>query len=312
MSLPRIDTRYTSQWADMIEKFIKESGRQDEIVLLENKDKYLVAPNSFLNYRDYFSYIFPFMVSVIKVVKDGDTVFFLDGETAGMEAFEYLRKMENKNITLKAIWHAGTYDKNDLTSYAGVKGKNFELGWFDILDKIYVGSNYHKQLLIDTRFVDKSKIEVTGLPIDFENILDGREMKKIHDVIFTGRLGVDKGYDLVKKLREEKGLDIIATMEKGYSKKEYYKVLAESKLMFSPSRHELFGIGVAEAMASNVPVLVPNDMPVYKEIVPVGYRYDSLDLVDWDKKLNMWREKADLRKYVSHYSYKDIFSRWFT
>jgi glycosyltransferase involved in cell wall biosynthesis len=309
VTLPKIDTRYTAQWYDMIVRYVYCRGLQDEVKILGSEKEYKVPPTEFLDYRDYVSFVFPLIVEVVKKVKSGDMVFFLDGETPGLEAIEYVRKMVGENVELRAYWHAGTYDEHDLTYLRGVKGEYFERGWFDILDKIYVGSEYHKKLIVNKRNVDETKIVVTGAPMLLSEMLDGNLEEKKYNVVFTGRLGYDKGYDIVQELRK-KGIDILATMEHQFRKKEYYRVIAQSKLVFSPSRHELFGLGVVEALASNVPVLVPDSMPVYREIVPAEYRYKNLDDVDWAEQLEKWKEKKNLRKLVEKYDYNNVIGKW--
>jgi hypothetical protein len=59
-----------------------------------------------------------------------------------------------------------------------------------------------------------------------------------------------------------------------------------------------------------VPVLVPDSMPVYREIVPAEYRYKNLDDVDWAEQLEKWKEKKNLRKLVEKYDYNNVIGKW--
>src|SRR6185369_17205567 len=63
--------------------------------------------------------------------------------------------------------HAGTYDPFDFLTKKGMQvwGKDLENSWLQIVDKIFMATKFHKQLLEETRTVDPNKVIVTGHPM---------------------------------------------------------------------------------------------------------------------------------------------------
>ena len=306
ITLPSIETRYTGQWYKWMWSYVDSTKRQDIRVMGDNL-AIKIPPTEFLDFRQYYFKVYPFLMATIKVIKSGDTVFFMDGETAGVEAFEYIRKMENIKVDIRTFWHSGTYDKYDLTAIRGVHGENFERGWFDITDKIYVSSDFHKRLLVESRGVEKEKIIVTGNPLDLNLFSDGTKTIKTNNVMYAGRLVPEKGYDIVKELRKKR-IDITVSLENKWDKKRFYEELAASKVLFSPSKQDMFATACMEAFGSNVPVLVP-DIENYKEIIPERYRYKKLEDIDWNnlEKLSTGNE----RKLVEKFQYEKVMEEWF-
>ncbi len=307
VGLPHIESRYTGDWSKMLHKYMLYYHKGEPITYYSTAESYDILPTEFLDYGIYYKFIFDLLKVVVDEVEDNDTIFFFDGETAGVEAFEYIRKMSKMNLKIKTFWHAGTYDEYDLTAIRGVRGKNFELGWFDISDKIYVSSQFHKDLIVEKRDVDKDKVIVTGNPLDLSRFEDGSKVEKSYDIMFAGRLVPEKGYDIVKELRE-KGINITSSMEHKWSKRTFYFNLARSKVLFSPSKQDMFATACMEALASNVPVLVPNTKN-YESIIPERYRYNNLEDIDWSNvsKLATGYE----RKIVTKYSYEKVMGEWF-
>lgn len=232
VTLPSIDTRYTAQWFDFVERYKAEAGRED-IVLLGDRRHYAIAPTEFLDFREYSLYAFAQLSELMKLVENGDTVFFLDGETAGAEALDYVRKMEGINVEIRSYWHAGTYDKNDLTAMRGVRGEHFERGLFDITDKIFVGGEWHKQVIHEARGVPLDKITVTGSAMDLSAFADGHKTRKTRKFIFAGRKVWEKGYDVVERLRAD-GVDITVSLDEDWSKAQYYDELTRTEMLINP------------------------------------------------------------------------------
>jgi len=307
ITLPSIDTRYTAQWYEWLIRWRRDYGRRDVLIYGDNKP-HVVRPTEFLDYRDYYHYVLPLMDKMMDNLDSGDVVFFFDGETAGIEMIEYIRKMEGIDIELRTFWHSGTYDKYDLTAVRGVRGEYFERGWFNIADKIYVSSDYHKYLLNEKRDVPLDKIESTGNPLDLDAFEDGTKVEKIYEIMFAGRKVKEKGYDIVQELINKKHLPIVCSLDMSWSKKEFYHALAQSKVLFSPAQQDMFATAVMEAFGSNIPVLVP-DTPQYRAIVPERYIYDDWKYIDWSNidELGTGEE----RKLVEKYDYNSVFERWF-
>jgi glycosyltransferase involved in cell wall biosynthesis len=220
--------------------------------------------------------------------------------------------MEGIDLKIRSFWHAGTYDKRDLTFARGVRGKHFEYGWFDITDRIFVGSDYHKHLLNETRDVPLDKITVTGCPLDLKAFEDGSKTPKVRKFLFTGRKSPEKGYDVVQSLQRE-GVPIAVSLDEGWNKHEFYHQLAQTEIVVNPALQETFGIGMMEAMASNVPVIVP-DIPQFQTTVPPMYRVPYSDFLSKDKFLvdveRILSGAGYERALVEKYDYSKVMETW--
>jgi glycosyltransferase involved in cell wall biosynthesis len=147
-------------------------------------------------------------------------------------------------------------------------------------------------------------------------------------VIFFGRICPEKGFDLlmpafaqasrgraalviagpdtehyqasVERMIRAHGLknDVVFTgMLKG---EERVAALAEASLFVLPSRHENFGLAVAEAMAAGCPVIVSDQVNIHQEIQNAGAgAVVPLQVEALTKVLAQWLDDADLRKTAS-------------
>lgn len=164
-------------------------------------------------------------------------------------------------------------------------GKWLEASWFSEIDKIFVATDFHKQLLLKgsviiPRLADK--IYVTGLPFYAQELRDKYLTKKENIVVFPHRLDEEKHPELFD-LFVDKLIDLgfkkfisVKTIEETKSREEYFSILGKSKIMLSFAEQETFGYSTLESMALDNIVIVPNQLS-YRETVPNECRYNSLD-----------------------------------
>lgn len=222
-------------------------------------------------------------------VHDGDIFFVGDIWFPGIEMIAYLRDMLHVRCKIYGINYAGPFDPTDLTHPMLYWGGYQEAAWYSMCEKIFVGSRYHKKLIIEgmERWVPnlytwlESKIVVTGLVWNDQevNTTPKMELKQTQDsrpmVIWPHRLSSEKNvegfYDLVSRF-QGRGIRWVITSSRAgqtyqpelpgvefYSvtKLEYYNLLRHASLMLSTSYHENFGYTVREATALGTPVLCP-------------------------------------------------------
>lgn len=277
LALPPYEMRYTVQWAKWFDECLKKNKIDYEIIngtVLQNS----LSGKSFLNIRDTMYWRSTQMAELASKVKIGDTVFSMDGEFLTLDAMAYLSNMElNHTLNLYSFWHAGTYDTYDMTFYSDCEyfASHLEKGQMNLCKKIFVGSEWHKQLITNTRRRNGvyTSISNIGVPVDVEGLHQrGMKTKDKSGIVFTGRLADEKGYLIIKSLRA-KGFDIFCTQEHMLPKEEYYDVLCKSKIVLAPSEQETFGIGVVEAIACGCIPIVPNRLS-FLDYVPLEYRYD--------------------------------------
>lgn len=284
------ETRYTADWIGQFETNFKKNKAPFKTILgtpttTEIKD------GSVLDACGTHIYKFSQLLQIIKMiergkVKDGDVFFFNDLWFPGIESLFYIRNITEIDFKIVGILHAGTYDPADFTSRTGMRpwGKHIELGWLTGVDKIFLATEYHKELLLQGAETSEehkaeicNKIKVTGIPFYANDFIPATEKENI--VVFPHRPDEEKHpelFDEFSKYEEVKDYRFIKTMETTKDRDEYFDLLAKSKIMLSFADQETFGYSTMEAMALGNVVIVPNKLS-YVETVPAEFRYDTLE-----------------------------------
>lgn len=210
-------------------------------------------------------------------VRDGDIFFFHDLWFPGIEMLAYIRDGVGIDFKICGILHAGTYDPYDFLSqkHMDIWGEDLENSWFKIIDKIFVATHFHKNLLYTTRKISYDNIHVTGLPI-YPDFIQHRPKKNI--VVFPHRLDPEKNPnkfdDLAKHFRDRTDWSFVKTKDVCTTKSEYYNLLNESRIAISYANQETWGIAQQEAVLCGCVPLVPDRLS-YKEMYPNYFRYHS-------------------------------------
>ena len=303
LPLEHIERRYTTLLdTQLMREFKKQKKEFVKIEGINLTDK--IETGAFLDSEGTNFYKFSQLQKVCRLfknnkIKDGDVFFVSDLWFPGIEAIKYMAYFRNIKIKVKGLLHAGSFTETDFVRGIEDWAKWIEIGWFHSFDKIFLGSNYIKKELIEKkRIIDFKKLEVTGLPFITNDLYKQAKKiswsKKKNIVIFAGRLDDEKQpwqFDELKKMfnikYSEKKVKFIKTLEMNLSKKEYLKLLSESKVLFSSALQENFGYSVLEASAYNCNLLLPNRL-VYPEFYSKECLYSNLEqAVDMlYKKLN--------------------------
>ena len=292
LPLEHIERRYTAlldkqlmrEFKKQKKKFVRVDGE-----LLTTK----IETGAFLDSEGTNFYKFAQLQNVCKLfrnkkIKDGDVFFVSDLWFPGIEAIKYMAYFRGITVKIKGFLHAGSFTETDYVRGMEDWVKWIEKGWFHSFDKIFLGSNYIKQELIEKgRIIDFKKLEVTGLPFipeDLYKVVKPIPWKdKENIIIFSGRLDDEKQpwqFDqLVNEYRKQNPnikIQAIKTLEKNLSKKEYLKLLSKAKIFFSSALQENFGYSALEASAYNCNLLLPNRL-VYPEFYPKRFLYSSVE-----------------------------------
>lgn len=312
--LEPIEQRYSKQWRSQFEEVFKKKNIEYEFVdgeLVESnlKGKFFLDPIQTNIYK------LSQLENILKrtnEIKDDDVVFLFDGWFPGIESLKYTFTFLQKKTKIIGYFHAGTYDKYDLTAQYGMDswGKDLENSWFSMFDKILVSTNFHKSLILNERKIDSDKIKVVGFPLDINKIKDRKKVEKENLIAFTGRKSSEKGYDDILEL-QKKNYPIIVTLDKTKTKEEYYELLNKCKYVISTSNQETFGIGIVEGMALGCIPIVPKRLS-YPETVGNEYCYTVEDIVkDFDKVIKN-QEKLDKNifiKKVDEHQYENVINK---
>lgn len=215
-----------------------------------------------------------------KEITNDDVFLFHDAWHSGIEQLAYIRDGLGMKFKITGCLHAGSYDPYDFLAKKGMGywAEDIENGWFKIIDKIFVATNFHKRLLTTTREVDPKKIIVTGFPIYYE----GKHLPKEKIVVFPHRLDEEKNpqlFDLAKEFIHQKGhteWKFIRTKDVCSTKEEYYNILERAAISVSFADQETWGIAMQESLFAGCGLLVPDRLS-YPEMYDPCFLYSGID-----------------------------------
>ena len=283
LPLEHIEQRYTVHMDRDIREYLNRKGicytyLEPQVFSHEIKHgSFLDADNTV--YRQFYQF-----QNLIKGLLSGEidkdeTLFVTDIWNFALLAVPYLNFFSGYKLKVRGIVHAGSFTDTDFVRRMERVYKGFEESLFDICDKIYVGSQFIKDDIIQKRYVNPDKLVVTGLPLDWLNLRRYADMglEKRNLIVFNGRNVDEKQpylFDLLQKKLPQ--YEYINTQKEGLSKEEYYKVLSQAKCIVSFALQENFGYGVQEAVALGCIPALP-DRLAYREQFGTEYRYSCFD-----------------------------------
>jgi len=287
LPLEILDKRYTKQtrkWYD------EEFKKHFNVKLVEGKELTSeIESGSFLDSYGTNYYKYTQLANVAKLfrdgeVKDGDIFFIDDLWMPGIEGIRYMEKMGKElNVKIYGVMHAGSWiPSDDVATKLGNKSwcKKYEESILDLTDKIFVGSEFHKQEMLkcfSKHYEDK--IINTGLPFYPSEIQ--RDIKKENIILFPHRIHPEKHPELFDKLKciigqAHNNWKFIKTMDLDLNKEEYLDLLAKSKIVVSFADQENFGFSILEAASLGCHLVLPNRV-VYPEFYPKECLFDTFD-----------------------------------
>ncbi len=278
-----LEERYSLQWIKWFKEEFKK--RETSYFLIGDQKKKKIKKGQFLDIYDTNIYKLEQLKSILYLLKKGfeGTIFFMDLWFPGIEMIAYIRDCDNRRIRIEGIMHAGTYDPYDFLTQSGCNewGEDLEKSWLRIFDKIYVATNFHKEL-IETNRGNYKNIEVVKFPC-YQGTKKEKNIEKKNQVVFPHRLSIEKQPFVFKRIEEmykdrypNDEVEFVVTKERCRNKKEYYKCLAESKVSFSSALQETFGIAMLESFNLGCIPVVPDRLS-YQEIFNSCFRYASLE-----------------------------------
>lgn len=315
MPIEHVDMRYTKH----LDRDVLKHLERNQIKYKYMKPKVLregvIKHGSFLDSDNTVYRQFSQMNDLIKgllteEIPSDATIFVSDLWNFGILSIPYLNYFGYYDLKVRGVLHAGSFTDTDFVRQLERYYKNFEDILFDISEEIYVGSHFMKEDLLRKRRIEKEKVIVTGLPLDFEGMEPyKKEQEKENIVIFNGRNVQEKQPHLFEKLSEELPQYRFAnTQAMKLNKEEYYRLLSRSKVVVSFALQENFGYGVQEAVNLGCVPVLPNRL-AYAEQFNEKYLYDTFDeCVEKVKTFIEGDEKAPPPVISEN---KKIFNRWF-
>jgi len=288
LPLEPLEMRYTKMQDEVTQKTFKQYGFPYKTIYgtpLSTE----IKTGAFLDANSTNHYKFSQLMEVTKLfnagkVKKNDMFYISDLWFPGIEAIKYMaffNKIEPVHVF--GILHAGSFTPTDYVNQLKYWAKDLELSWIKYADGIFLGSEQGRQDIIKTfniEYPELEKLHVTGLAFDSSR-LEKYQIpweKKEDIIIFPHRLDKEKQPELMKTIEKFfPECDVLFTHEHKFSKDEYYKRLAKSKILFSASLQENFGYSVLEGITLGVTPILPINNTDYKYIYPKEILYTSIE-----------------------------------
>lgn len=308
------ETRYTADWIEQFETEFKNNNIEFETILGDQTTTKL-KPGTVLDGCGTNIYKFSQLQKLLKKinngeVKDNDAILFADMWFPGLESLFYVKNVENLNFKIFGILHAGTWDHYDFTYRTGMEcwARPIEESWIQNVDKVFVATEFHKDLITYEIMNCEQQIEVTGIPFYGKKLSEKYKADKEDIIVFPHRVVPEKNPQLFERLSlipELSKFKFIKTLDVCKNRDEYFKLLAKAKYMISFADQETFGYSTVESMALGCKVIVPDHLS-YQETVPEEDRYNIND--NWVEQV-----KNKILDYEDNYKvpdYSQYLEKW--
>jgi len=245
-----------------------------------------------------------------KVGKD-DQILFTDAWNPVITEIKYVNDLMGMNWKLHGLWHAGSYDCWDILGRAKKSHdwmRHTEKAIFNALDHNYFATDFHANLFVNGLLLNgiapinpgfkintykrQKKIIQTGWPMEYmwDVLKPYMDIPKEDIILFPHRLAPEKQLDIFKDLEKQlPAYQFIVCQEKTLTKHEYHTLIARSKMVFSASLQETYGIAVCvEAPILNTIPLAPDRLS-YNEMLLDVFKYPST----WTKDFSSYEKHKD-------------------
>jgi hypothetical protein len=277
------EQRYTAEWQTYLPQQIERAMRNIPRsswrlqTLSSVKTSGTTSKGAFLNFAEtniYKSFqVAAFATQVDKGnVKNGDRLLFTDAWHPGVIQARYMSEMLKLKLSIDVMWHAGSYDPNDLLgrhiqpktwSYA------FERAIYAAADRSYFATKYHWnqfKSVINPR--DATRGNVVGWPMEYLlRLLQGRAQERTKDtILFPHRMSPEKQPEILIGLSNLlPSYRVFFAQNRPLTKQQYHEELARAAVVFSANRQETLGIGTYEGILCGAVPVVPRRL-AYTEI----------------------------------------------
>lgn len=287
MALEPLETRYTGQWLRTIKPNLEKLG-VEVIDCLGVTPSVTTSPGAFLDFANTNIWKNTQLNKIAEMfssgqIKPGDRFLFTDAWNTAILQLKYMSNLLHIPIEIHSMWHAGSYDPWDFLGRC-IKDewvRDTERALFNASDFNYFATYFHISLFTKTyeEFTDSPKIIRSGQP-HFEIITDLTEnyagIPKKDVIFFPHRNAPEKMPQVFAALKKAlPQYKFIAAYEENINTKaQYYKIMAESKIMFSAALQETLGICGMEALLLDTIPLVPSRLS-YMEMYRSEFMYPS-------------------------------------
>jgi len=213
LPLEPLEERYTKQWYDWIpQEFDNASSWDTTHIITGNRLTNTIQTGTFLDLYSSMYWFYEQLRKLTKYLYDDNKhlytysnnnstqkiIFIPDIEMWGVEGIRYLINLGKiPNAYLVGFLHAASYTKEDFMEPMAYIGKHSECAWIEAMDLVFLGSDYHKQKVLEARpSVNPDKLVVTGNPFCTKDVIGPRGLKptetRKYDVVISDRPDYEK------------------------------------------------------------------------------------------------------------------------
>ena len=205
IELESLKERYTEWWSHYIPEEIRKIGVDFEIIsgtsLSDTVETGTVLDAGSTNYFKASQLQKISELFYNKKIKPYDIFFVADIWFPGIEMIRYMSQLYQIPVKIYGVWHAGSTTHGDFAEPMHNWSKNFEIGFLNICDGIFVGSDYSKKAIIERLLYSVSeeeaesifnRIHAYGMPIDYEYLQQFSSDKKENIILFPHRPDIEK------------------------------------------------------------------------------------------------------------------------
>lgn len=204
VDLEPLKERYTSWWKDYIPNEIKRNKKVCSVVsgsiMTEKVETGTVLDAAGTNWYKATQLQLIADMFYQKQIKPFDHFLVTDIWFPGIEMLRYMSQMYKIPIRIWGVWHAGSSTMNDFAQPMHPWSRHFEVGFLNLCDGIFVGSEYSKQSIIqrllyicdeeETEDI-ANRIYAFGMPLDFDSLQQySKDKEKI--ILFPHRPDQEK------------------------------------------------------------------------------------------------------------------------
>jgi hypothetical protein len=273
-ALEPLDNRYTKQWFTEIPTQLEATGAEVMTVMGDQRSSTTTA-GAFLDFADTNHWKSSQLCDFVLALEQGQvpedaTLLFTD-----------FWNLLGKQWKIHGIAHAGAYDPSDIL---GLKmrpewPKHFERSLFYASDVTYFASEFHRSMFLNNLeipFAYHDRAVLSGQPhsaiVAHMSSIKEPENKS-RQVIWPHRYNEDKQPEIAEELAND--FDMVITQKLNLSKDEFYRTMADTKVLFSCALHENLGISVMEGVLIGAIPLLP-DRCSYAEMYLPEFKYPSV------------------------------------
>ena len=312
VDLEPVETRYTAQWKKYLPLQLKEAGI-DVTVVPGGHVPQVVTPGAFLNFAGTNNYKSQQMIRLTQLfsngtIKDGDYFLYTDAWNPTVIQLKYMAELLGIKIKIGGMWHAGSYDPQDFLGrlIGDVPWvRNAESAMFHCFDHNFFATEFHLKMFLEELF-DETDINkwkeyypgtlIVGWPMEYlyETLATYMTVPKEDKIMFPHRIAPEKQPEIFQDLAATlPDYEFIVAQETRLTKAEYYRLLAECKIVFSANLQETLGISVYEGAMMGAFPLMPNRLS-YSEMWPAESLYPSEWTESWDSYIEHKDKLVDI------------------